>query len=101
LTKTSKKDIVTSNKGDKMSETTAERQRAYKERLYKAGFKQTMVWVKRKEAKMPEKISIANFVKQLKELTAGLSEEALTQLLKLLIKIAKGKKEEAKLKKKK
>jgi hypothetical protein len=84
-----------------MDDTTAERQRAYKERLYRAGFKQMIVWVKRKEGKTPKEMNIAEFAGKLKKLTVGMSEEAITRLLKLLIKIAKGKKEEAKLKNKK
>jgi hypothetical protein len=69
--------------------------------MYKAGFKQSIVWVKRKEGKTPVKMNTAEFVKQIKELTAGMSGEALTRLFSLLIKITKAKKEEAKLRKKK
>jgi len=82
-----------------MDNTTAERQRKYKERMYKAGFKQTIVWVKRKDGKKPEKMSMAEFVRQLKKLTSGMDRETLTRLFNLLIKIAKSKKEEEKLKK--
>jgi hypothetical protein len=42
-----------------MDDTVAERQRKYKERMYKAGFKQSIVWVKRREGKTPEKMSMA------------------------------------------
>jgi hypothetical protein len=101
LTKNNKKDIVTSNyKEVIMDDNTTERQRAYKERLYKAGFKQMIVWVRRKEGKTPKEMNNAEFVKQLKKLTAGMSEGNITQLLNLLIKIAKGKKKEVKLKNK-
>jgi len=80
---------------------TVERQRRFKKRMYKAGFKQTIVWVKRKEGKMPEKMSTAEFVRQIKKITAKMNEETLTPLFNLLIKIAKSKKEEEKLKKNK
>jgi len=80
---------------------TAERQRRYRERLYKAGFKQAYVWVKRKEGKTPVKTSMAEFVRQIKKLTAGMGGENLTRLLNLLMKIAKGRAEEVKLREKK
>jgi hypothetical protein len=76
---------------------TAKRQRRYRERLYNAGLKQAYVWIKRKEGKTPVKMSMAEFVRQLKKQTVGMSEEKLTRLLNLMIKIAKGKREEAKL----
>jgi len=82
-----------------MDNTITERQRKYKQRMYKAGFKQIMVWVKRKEGKTPEKISMAEFIIQLKKLTAKMDGETLTKLFNLLIKIVKSKKEEEKLKK--
>ncbi|GBU27612.1 hypothetical protein R84B8_01146 [Treponema sp. R8-4-B8] len=48
-----------------MDYTVTERQRRYRERLYKAGFKQIFVWVKRKEEKTSEKMSMTEFVKLL------------------------------------
>jgi len=82
-------------------DNTAERQREYKKRMYKAGFKQTIVWVKRKEEKQPVKLSFTEFVKQLRKLTSGMNEEKINKLLKMFIKIAKAKKEEEKLRKNK
>jgi hypothetical protein len=81
-------------------DSTTERQRRYRERLYKGGFKQIFVWVKRKEGKTPVKMSMVEFVRVLKKLTTGMSEENLTRLLNLLLKIAKGRKEEVKLREK-
>jgi hypothetical protein len=81
--------------------STAERQRRYRERLYKVGLKQAYVWIKRKEGRNPLKMSITEFVRQLKKETAGMREESLMRLLTLMIKIVKGKKEEAKLREKK
>jgi flagellar biosynthesis/type III secretory pathway protein FliH len=82
-------------------DNTAERQRRYRERLYKAGFKQAYVWVKRKEGKTPVKMNMAEFVRQLKKQTTGMNEKHLTRLLNLMLKIAKGRKEEVKLREKK
>jgi hypothetical protein len=82
-----------------MDNTVTERQRRYRERLYKAGFKQTFVWVKRKERKAPERMNMAEFVRELKKQTTGMNGENLTRLLNLFIKIARAKKEEVKLKK--
>jgi hypothetical protein len=82
-------------------DTTTERQRRYRERLYKAGFKQIYVWIRRKEGKTPVKMSVAEFVRLLKKQTAGTDGESLTRLLNLLLKIAKGRTEEVKLREKK
>lgn len=82
-------------------DNTTERQRRYRERLYNAGFKQIYVWVRRKEGKTPVKMSISELVKILRKQTAGMSEENITKLLNLLIKITKGRKEEVKLREKK
>ena len=84
-----------------MDSTITERQRRYRERLYKAGFKPLIVWVKRKEGKMSVKISMTEFVKQMKLLTKGMKEGAKTRLLNMLLKITNGKTEEVKLKEKK
>jgi len=82
-------------------DNTTERQREYKKRMYKAGFKQTIVWVKRKEEKQPEKLSFTEFVKKFRKLTSGMNEEKINKLLKMFIKITKAKKEEEKLRKNK
>lgn len=68
LTVTSKKDIIYNNLGGKVSNT--ENQRAYKERMYAAGYKQKMIWVPRNP---DEKISRSKFMKQFEELTEGWS----------------------------
>jgi hypothetical protein len=57
-------------------DNTTERQRRYRERLYKGGFKQIFVWVKRKEGKTPVKMSMVKFVRVLKKLTTGLSHKS-------------------------
>jgi len=80
-------------------DNTTKRQREYKKRMYNAGFKQTIVWVKRKEERQPVKLSFTEFVKKLRKLTNGMDEEKLNKLLNMFIKITKSKKEEEKLKK--
>jgi len=82
-------------------DNTTERQRIYKERMYKAGFKQTIVWVKRKDEKQPDKLSMAEFVKRFRKLTSRMEEEKISRLLKMFLKITKAKKEEEKLRKSK
>jgi len=81
-----------------MDYTITERQRRYRERLYKIGLKQAYVWIKRKEGNIPKKMSMTEFVRQLKKQTEGMDKETLTYLLNLFIKITIGRKEEAKLK---
>ena len=83
-----------------MPYTNNEKQRRFKDRMYKAGFKQMILWVKREGRKKPAKMTKAEFVKNLKKLTAGWDEGSLPQLYSLLIKIIKGKKEADRLKKK-
>jgi len=80
--------------------STTERQRKHRERLYKAGFKEVRAWVKRKERKILKKTNLNEFVKALKREASGMDKKTLEALLTLLIKIANGKKEEVKLKKK-
>jgi len=81
-------------------DNTAERQRRYRERLYKAGLKQAYVWIRRKESKIPKKMSMTEFVRQLKKQTEKMNRETLIHLFNLFLKIINGKKEEAKLREK-
>jgi len=81
--------------------TSKERQRRFKEKMYKAGFKQTILWIKQKEGKQPVNMTQAEFLKVLKKLTAGWEEDRLKQTYCLFIKIIKAKKEAEKLKKRK
>ena len=75
-----------------MSLSNAEKQRRYKQRMYEAGFKQFQVWIKRDEPK-EVKTDLEAFVRKMKKLTTGWSEEELPTLLHLLLKITEGKKE--------
>jgi hypothetical protein len=78
--------------------TSTKRQRKFKEKMYKAGLKQTILWVKRKESRPTAKMNQGEFIKNLKKLTDGWDKKDLPQLYDLLIKIIKGKKEADKLK---
>jgi len=79
--------------------STVERQTKYRMRMYKAGFKEKRAWVKREEVNLLKKTGINEFIRALKKETSDLSESDLSRLLNLLIKIANGRKEEIKLKK--
>ena len=83
-----------------MPYTNQEKQRRFKEKMYEAGFKQMILWVKRKETRQTAKMTRREFVKSLNKLTYGWDEGSLTRLYCLLIKVAKGKKEAARLKEK-
>ena len=97
LTKEKRHAIVTCN-GEKMEDTN-ERQRKFREKMYKAGFKPMQIWVKRKESKQTD-MNIRFFVGKLKKLTADWDKNRLSILLNLLLKIVKASNEEVKLKKK-
>ena len=83
-----------------MPYTVKERQRRFKAKMYERGFKQVLLWVKRKEPKRAVKMSQGEFVNNLKKLTAGWDGDDLSQLYGLLIKIIKAKKEAARLREK-
>jgi G:T-mismatch repair DNA endonuclease (very short patch repair protein) len=73
----------------KKIKTNTERQKDFKHRMYKAGFKQTIVWVERKEEKQPKKLSFIEFEKKFKKLADGMDEKKLDRLLKTFLKITK------------
>jgi len=80
--------------------SNTEKQRKFKEKLYKAGFRQTIIWVKRKEVKYVVKIKNREFMKRLEKLTSGWDDRDLSDLYNLFIKIATAKKEVIKLRRK-
>jgi len=84
--------VTSHNKGVKMT-TNIERQRNFREKMYKAGFKQTSVWVKRKGEKYIKNMKRDNFMKRLGRITSGWTERDLSELYNLIIKIASAKKE--------
>jgi hypothetical protein len=72
--------------------SNAEKQRRFKEKMYEAGFKQTVVWVKRKEVKAVQ-MKQSGFMKRLEKITAGWNGGDLSELYNLFIKMASAKKE--------
>ena len=84
---------VTSHDKGVIMTTDIERQRTFREKMYKAGFKQTSVWVKRKGEKYIKNMKRDNFMKRLDRLTSRLNERELSEVYNLIIKIAVAKKE--------
>jgi len=82
------------------AKTTAERQKIFKEKMYKAGLMQAVVWIKRKEAGINKEINVSDFVKKLKVLVKNWNEDDVSNLLNLFLKITRAKKEVNKLIKK-
>jgi len=72
--------------------TETERQRNFREKMYGAGFKQTAVWVKRKEERYIKNMKRDDFMKRLGKITSGWNERDLSELYNLIIKIASAKK---------
>jgi len=81
--------------------SSKEKQRILRAKRYKGGLKPISLWVKRKESRPIAKIKQSEFIKILIKLTDGMDEDSLTGLYCLFIKIIKGQKEVAKLKRKK
>ena len=77
--------------------TNTERQRRFKEKMYEAGFKQSILWVKRKETKRTGKIEQGEFMKKLAKNISEWSERDRSDLFNLFIKIMEAKKEVIKL----
>jgi hypothetical protein len=79
-----------------MALTNKEKSRAFRARMYEAGYKQVQVWVIKEPEKKKGKITRDNFIRKLDELTPGWSKARLSDLFIELIKIIerKRKKEE-------
>jgi len=77
--------------------TNNEKQRRYRERMYEAGYKPTMHWVKREEQR-GVKIDFETFTKKMQKLTADWNERKLSKFLFLLLGITEGKKEMSRVK---
>jgi hypothetical protein len=83
-----------------MAKTKVEIQRAYKEPLYAAGYKQKQIWVPREpESKKPVKMTRIIFIKKLAELTAGMDKAKLSGLLAELTEIIRARNKEVNTKK--
>ncbi|MDR2922639.1 MAG: hypothetical protein LBU85_04770 [Treponema sp.] len=87
-------------KQDEKTLDNTERQRKFKAKLYEAGFKQMLVWVKRSPKKRAGNIDQKTFFQKLKKLTLGMREADQHLLYSLLLQIAGAKKEVLRLKKK-
>jgi hypothetical protein len=74
-----------------MALTNAEKQRAYKERLYAAGYKQVQVWVLRKDT--PERVDRTRFIRELDGLAVRLTGAERKRLYKDLLEIIQARKE--------
>jgi hypothetical protein len=79
-----------------MALTNAEKQRAFRERMRAAGYRQVQMWVLRKPGGELRKMDRNGFVRKLDELTAGWKKSRLVQLFAVLLKAAEAeaKKEE-------
>ena len=75
---------------------SVEGQRRFKAKMYEAGLKQMIVWVKRKEPKNIVSMSRDSFIEKINKLTAGLNEVEQSILFNMLFKIVTGHKEELK-----
>ena len=80
--------------------STNERQKKFREKMYKAGLKQILLWVKRIEKKRIAKIKQSEFLRRLRKLTAEWNDDDLSALFSLFLRIIEGKKEEIRFKKK-
>jgi hypothetical protein len=72
-----------------MAMTRKERQDAYRERMYAAGYKQMRIWVLRGSESSAEKVERRVFLRRLEALTAGWSKAKLTRFLSGVLKTVK------------
>jgi len=79
-----------------MAMTNNEKQEAYRERMYAAGYKQIRLWVPRGSEGKAVKMDRQAFIHKLNELTAGWSRTKLSKIFKELLLIIKKKNKEAK-----
>jgi|GEM_PF-2055531 len=76
-----------------MALTNTEKQQRFKQRMLEAGFMQKQIWIRRDPEKRPAKMDMRSFAKRMEKLTAGWSEEDLSTLLTLLVKITEARSE--------
>ena len=70
-----------------MALTSKEKARAFKAKMYAAGYKQKQIWVPRQLGEKNGKITRNDFIRKLDELTADLSNKKQSDLFKELIRI--------------
>jgi len=76
-----------------------ERQRIFKEKMYRAGFKQVALWVKDKPDKKISSIKL--FLEKAEKILQKLNTDEQRRMFALIIKILEGRKEALKLKERK
>jgi hypothetical protein len=69
--------------------TNTEKQRAFKERMYAAGYKQKMVWVPRNPERA-RKMSREVFLRRFTEMTDGLDSDELSELFSIILNMTGG-----------
>ena len=83
-----------------MPTTSMERQRKYRKYLYANGMLQITCWIRRKDSKIYKKFKYVDFTKVFKRITESMSEDDVSDLLNIFVKITRGKKEVMNLKEK-
>jgi len=76
--------------------TNREKQAAYRERMYEAGYKQILIWVPRDSENKAVKMDRKDFMYKLEELTAGWSRAKLSRTFTEFLNIIKMKNREVK-----
>ena len=72
-----------------MALSNTEKQEAYRDRMYAAGYKQKRIWVPRESEETPVKLERKAFILKLDELTAGWGKARLSKFLAEVLKIIK------------
>ncbi|MDR1909469.1 MAG: hypothetical protein LBQ35_06105 [Spirochaetaceae bacterium] len=75
-----------------MATSSAERQRAFKQRMYDAGYKQTIVWALREPEKKGPRMDKGAFLRKLERLTGQYTAEEQGRLYGELIRYIETKK---------
>jgi hypothetical protein len=81
----------TTQRRAKMAMTPKERDEAYRNRMYDAGYKQMRIWVPRESEGKAAKMERRMFTARLDELTAGWSKARLSKFFSEALKIIKEK----------
>ena len=74
-----------------MAMTSKEKDEAYRNRMYAAGYKQMRIWVPRESEGKTAKLERKMFMKRLEALTAGWSKTKLSRCVSEVLKIIKTK----------
>ena len=77
-----------------MAKTDVERQKAHREKMYAAGYKQKIIWVPNESEKKTSKLEKKVFMRRLDALTLGWSKTKLNKLFREILKFIKEKNKE-------